>query len=312
MGSLPGLDGRRLARSASAEDSVVAGAHRRAEDRFDAKVAPWAIPQDILSLDWRCADRMAMPELKNSAYWGANEVFFLRFGLDGPTRRPLVAVVRGSASAIEDMFSQTCHSAVGAVTPPCRCIAVRSEVGTDAVSCLRSLARAQVEWHMPAALEASARRYLMVSELVCGNPLASLRQSDAMELFMSNDFMSKLGAILAVDVLLNDRSRIRVDATEANQLEPVAAEAQGEAAGTGFAEVFGSVLRGANGALAGAMLTISHSEWHPLEPETYAYEDYIKHAEALCVEISGRCCEGGVHSALGLSGPVGRYAPQCV
>jgi hypothetical protein len=272
MGSLPGLDGRRLARSASAEDSVVAGAHRRAEDRFDAKVAPWAIPQDILSLDWRCADRMAMPELKNSAYWGANEVFFLRFGLDGPTRRPLVAVVRGSASAIEDMFSQTCHSAVGAVTPPCRCIAVRSEVGTDAVSCLRSLARAQVEWHMPAALEASARRYLMVSE----------------------------------------RSRIRVDATEANQLEPVAAEAQGEAAGTGFAEVFGSVLRGANGALAGAMLTISHSEWHPLEPETYAYEDYIKHAEALCVEISGRCCEGGVHSALGLSGPVGRYAPQCV
>ena len=99
--------------------------------------------------------------------------------------------------------------------------------------------------------------------------------------------MAKLGALLAIDVMLNNSSRIRVDdmGNDTDGQPNFMSKAQG----SGFQSVFGTVSGG--GIMASSTLILTHAEMRPL-PDLRAVEKYCKLVEKFCVELSASIKQG--------------------
>jgi hypothetical protein len=76
------------------------------------------------------------------------------------------------------------------------------------VACrLRRLALVQEGWQAEAVARAVGRGHVFVVEVLDGPSLAALRQGERYRLLESPRFLHGLGAVLAVDLMLNDRTR---------------------------------------------------------------------------------------------------------
>eukprot|EP01047_Picozoa_sp_COSAG01_P074858 COSAG01_NODE_12644_length_1705_cov_1.037360_2_plen_328_part_00 len=72
---------------------------------------------------------------------------------------------------------------------------------------LRRLALVQEDWQAEAVARAVGRGHVFVVEVLDGPSLAALRQGERYRLLESPRFLHGLGAVLAVDLMLNDRTR---------------------------------------------------------------------------------------------------------
>ena len=179
MGSLAGLDGLRVARRRhAAEDGRLQEDYFRHTDVLKTAVR-YSIHKDML--DWSLADGVAMPDDGDIYDTVLDGVFYIRLGKDA-AENPRVAVVSGSRAVASSMYAMNIVSCVGLGIPAYRPICIASREGTTMGSCLRRLARCQVEWHMPACMRVLSRDYVLLSELAPGCPLGKLGQADGMEL----------------------------------------------------------------------------------------------------------------------------------
>ena len=271
------LDGLRVARHCADADSA-----RLQDDTFhhghvDREAVSCPVDEQI---NWELADRMAMPE----DFPCSPCVFYVRFG-KAAAGAPRVVLVMGPRDVAASMYAMNVASCVGLDVPRLRPVATKSREGEALGRCLRRLARCQMEWHMPACTKALSRDYLLVSELPSGPPLAKLGPADGMDILVNTAFLGKLGALLAVDVLLNNRTRIRLDVADVADTADEQPNCSREADGVGFYDVFGSASRGR------VMLCISHLEMRPLAGLRQA-DHYCTLVEQLCADLSSSIKKG--------------------